>query len=129
MRKLLLAGIVAAMVATPALAAMDTVPLAPADEAAIQHAMDVFIQDHTLDGHYTVYDALGAGTVPLSFKLIHPGVRMIGGFYVSCVDFVDAKGTLYDIDMMVAKQGDHYKVFQDLIHAVGAERRAYHNER
>jgi signal transduction histidine kinase len=129
MRSLLLAGIVVAVLATPALAAMDIVPLAPADEAAIQGAMNVFIKDHTKDGHYVVYDALGAGMVPLTFKLIHPGVRMIGGFYVSCIDFNDAKGTLYDIDMMVAKEGAHYKVYQDLIHAVGGERRAYHNER
>jgi len=129
MRNLLLAGIAAIVLATPALAAMDTVALAPADEAAIQDAMDAFIKDHTLGGHYTVYDALGAGTVPLTFQLIHPGVRMIGGFYVSCIDFTDAKGTLYDIDMMVAKDAGHYKVYQDLIHAVGGERRAYHNER
>jgi hypothetical protein len=129
MRNFLLAGIIAAVVATPALAAMDTVPLAASDEAAIQDAMDVFIKDHMKDGHYTVYDALGAGMVPLTFKQVHEGVRMIGGFYVSCVDFVDAKGTLYDIDLMVANDGRHYKVYQDLIHAVGTERRAYHNER
>jgi len=129
MRRFVLAGIVAAMVAAPALAAMEPVALAPSDEAAIQGAMDAFIKDHMHDGHYTVYDALGAGTVPLTFKQIHEGVRMIGGFYVSCIDFVDAKGTLYDIDLMVARDGDHYKVFQDLIHAVGGERRAYHNER
>lgn len=129
MRNFLLAGIVAALLATPALAAIDVVALSPADEAAVQDAMGAFIHDHTKDGHYTVYDALGAGVVPLTFKQIHAGVRMIGGFYVSCLDFVDARGTLYDIDLMVAREGDHFKVYQDVIHAVGGERRAYHNER
>lgn len=129
MRKLLLAAFAAVLLAVPALASMQTIDLAPGEEAAIQKAMTTFVQDHTVKGHYVMYDALGAGFVPLTFKLIHPGVRMIGGFYVSCLDFVDADGTLYDIDLMVSKNDKGFVVQQDVVHGVGGKVRPYHNER
>lgn len=129
MRKLLLAAFAAVVLAMPAMAAMETMDLPPGDEAAIQKAMTTFVKDHTVQGHYTMYDALGAGFVPLTFKQIHPGVRMIGGFYVSCLDFVDADGTLYDIDLMVAKADKGFVVQQDVVHGVGGNVRPYHNER
>jgi len=125
MRKLLLPALAVLLLAGPASAS----GLADADRLQIQAAMRHYVEDNLVDGAYPLYDALNGGFRHLTFKLLHPDVVEMSGFYVSCLDFVDEKGAAYDIDFMVAKGEHGYRVVQDIIHAVDGHKRAYHHER
>jgi|TARA_B110000495_G_scaffold192771_1_gene197293 hypothetical protein len=59
---------------------------------------------------------------------LHKGVVKKGPFYVSCADFVDAKGRAYDLDFLVAGKGETLRVLQALVHSVDGEKRPYHLE-
>jgi hypothetical protein len=128
MRGIVTTGLVMGLFSLPALSMADR-DLDPGTEAQIQKAMRDHIVASQMDGGYVIYDALGGGFKHLTFKQVHPGVVQMSGFYVSCIDFVDEGGLLYDIDFMVAK-GDHgYRVYRDLIHAVDGKVRSFHRER
>ena len=94
----------------------------------IKTAMGVHIQDNAINGKYVIFDARNGNLKKLSLKELHQGVVKKGDFYVSCADFVDAKGKLYDLDFLVAKKGDQYRVVQSLVHAVDGNKRKYHVE-
>jgi hypothetical protein len=128
MRNLLRAALAAACLTLPVAAA--AAPDVPEPvRLAVQEAMRHHVTENLTGGTYVVYDTLAGGFRHLTFRELHPGVVTIGGYYVSCLDFVDEKGVPYDVDFMVSK-GDHgYRVVQDLIHAVDGQTRAYHRER
>lgn len=127
MRKLLLSMLAGLFLAGTAFAFGGGV--AEKDRIQIQEAMRHHVEANLVDGKYPLYDALNGGFKHLRFKLLHPDVVEMQGFYVSCLDFVAEDGTAYDIDFMVAK-GDHgFRVVQDIVHAVDGRKRAYHRER
>ena len=94
----------------------------------INTAMGTHIQDSVINGQYIIFDARNGNLKKLTLKELHQGVVKKGDFYVSCADFVDAKGTFYDLDFLVAKKGSQYRVVQSLVHAVDGNKRKYHVE-
>lgn len=96
--------------------------------SAIKNAMGKHVTSHTVGQHYVVYDAVKGNLKKLTFKNIHTGVVKKGDFYVSCADFVDAKGRLYDLDFLVAKTKQGFRVIQPVVHAVDGKKRPYHVE-
>ncbi len=94
----------------------------------IQQAMKAYIERNTLDGKYIIYDAVKGEMKRLKFKDIHKGIDRKGEFYVSCVDFVDGAGNLYDVDLLVAPKDGSMQVFQALVHAINGKKREYHIE-
>lgn len=128
MRKLLLAGLVVGLIAAPAFS-MDARDIDPGTRTEVQKAMRKHIVESQMAGAYVIYDALAGGFKHLTFKQVHPGVVVMSGFYVSCLDFVDENGVTYDIDFMVAKGENGYRVYRDVIHAVDGQKRSYHRER
>ena len=95
---------------------------------AIKQAMVEHVAATTIEGRYVIYDAVEGKLKKLKFAELHDGVVKKGDFFVSCADFVDATGQKYDLDFLVAKQGDGLRVFQGLVHSIDGEKRAYHLE-
>ena len=53
--------------------------------------------------------ALAQGSIPeplrLEFDYVHQGVKPHEDGYLACVDFKDAAGTVYDVDVVVSPSG------------------------
>ena len=95
----------------------------------IQAAMQQHIQQNRIGDSYVIFDGQAGGLKRLSLQKLHAGIVKKGDFYVSCADFNDAKGELYDLDFLVSPDGNGgYKVIQSLVHAVAGKKRAYHVE-
>lgn len=92
-----------AFISTIVLAADDpTIQSEPRQNS--QSAMKTHIDQNSFNNKYIIYDAVAGPMKRLSFKELHAGLVKKGGFYVSCADFVDDKGNLYDIDLLVAEE-------------------------
>jgi hypothetical protein len=98
------------------------------ERVAIKTAMGQHVQANTLKANYIIYDNQKGELKKLTLDNIHEGIVRKGDFFVSCADFKDASGKLYDLDFLVAKQGDDYRVIQALVHAVDGKKRPYHLE-
>lgn len=94
----------------------------------VKTAMGEHISQNTIGSHFVIYDSVKGHLKKLSFKKLHDGVVKKGDFYVSCADFVDASGKLYDLDFLVAKTQNGFRVLQPLVHAVNGKKRPYHVE-
>ena len=94
----------------------------------IKTAMGAHIQDGVINGQYVIFDANNGALKKLTLEELHQGAVKKGEFYVCCADFVDAKGKLYDLDFLVAKKGNQYRVVQSLVHAVDGNKHKYHVE-
>jgi len=92
--------------------------------AGIQSAMQAFVTGNTVDGRFVIYDAVAGELKQLTFDNLHEGIVKKGGFYVSCADFVDARWATYDLDFLVAEEGDAYRALEGVVHSVNGEKRA-----
>jgi len=90
-----------------------------------QKAMTSYITGNTYDGNYVIYDAVDGKLLKLDFKSLHTGIVKKGDFYVSCADFADNKGNLYDIDFLVGEKDKQFSVIQALVHSVNGNKRKY----
>ena len=90
-----------------------------------QKAMTSHIMGNTYDGKYVIYDAVDGKLLKLDFKSLHTGIVKKGDFYVSCADFADNKGNLYDIDFLVGEKDEQFSVIQALVHSVNGNKRKY----
>jgi len=59
---------------------------------------------------------------------LHDGIVKKGDFYVSCADFVDAKGNTVDMDFMVIPSGNKMIATQAILHKIDGKKRKYHLE-
>lgn len=98
------------------------------ERVAIKTAMGHHVQANTLNSSYIIYDNQKGELKKLTLDNIHEGIVRKGDFFVSCADFRDTSGKLYDLDFLVAKQGNDYRVIQALVHAVEGKKRPYHLE-
>lgn len=94
---------------------------------SIQKAIQTHIEQSLDAGRFVIFDGKAGVLRRLSFDKVHPGIVRNGGFYASCADFSDGK-TRYDVDFLVTRIGDDYKVMEALIHKVDAEKRPYRVE-
>jgi hypothetical protein len=94
----------------------------------IQTAMREFIADNTVDGVYRHYDPVGGQLLQLALEELHAGIVRKGDFYVSCADFVDARGGVVDLDFLVIENGDEVRVSQAIVHKADGVKRPYHLE-
>ncbi len=115
------------MIAEGALAGNDP-SIKGALRADIQKAMSSHIDGHQVSGSYMHYDAVDGKLIRLKLEELHSGIVKKGDYYVSCADFVDDKGRLYDLDFLVAGNRDNLTVFQAVVHKVNSEKRVYHLE-
>ena len=123
---LIIAGLVLT-IASPALAGDDP-SIKGKQRESIKKAMSDHIEGVSIDEHYTVYDVVNGELKKLKLKELHEGIVKKGDYFVSCADFVDPQGTLYDIDFLVGAKDDSYLVVLNVIHAVDGKKRKYHVE-
>lgn len=55
----------------------------------------------------------------------HSGVKSEKNFHASCADFTDEKGRKYDIDFLVSKSADGFKVVQPIVHSINGKKNRY----
>jgi hypothetical protein len=87
--------------------------------------MTSHITSNTYDGKYVIYDAVDGKLLKLDFKSLHKGIVKKGDFYVSCADFADNTGNLYDLDFLVGEKDGQFSVIQALVHSVNGNKRKY----
>ncbi|HEV8184546.1 MAG TPA: hypothetical protein VGP40_01230 [Chthoniobacterales bacterium] len=59
---------------------------------------------------------------------LHEGIVKKADFYVSYADFTDASGKKFDLDFLVLRDGENFKIADAVVHAVDGEKRPYHLE-
>ncbi|HSG06560.1 MAG TPA: hypothetical protein VLB09_09215, partial [Nitrospiria bacterium] len=64
-------------------------------------------------------------TRALKFGKVHKGVMKHKDGFVACVDMMDGE-TLVDLDFVVSKDGEEYRVSKVAIHMVGDEKQKGH---
>ena len=114
-----------AMLASVAAQAADDPSIWGEKRADVQSAMLRHINDRHLDGKYVMFDGMDASLMQLTFDDLHKGIVRKGEFFVSCADFRDAYGEIYDLDFLVADTDEGYRVMQTVVHKVGNEKRKY----
>jgi len=96
--------------------------------AGVQSAMNDHVKENTLGEEYIIYDSGDGNVKGLTFKELHSGIVTKGDFYVSCADFTDSSGNLYDVDFLVAESNGELRVYQALVHKINGEKRKYQVE-
>ena len=95
---------------------------------SIQKAMQMHVNDNTVNGNYYIYDAVTNDVKSLKYKKLQSGIVKKENFYVSCADFTDDTGKLYDMDFLVAEHDGSYKVVDSILHKVDGEERKYETQ-
>ena len=113
--------------AIPALAADDP-SIKGKTRTDVQAAMNTHVTDNTISEEYVIYDAADSKVKGLTFKELHSGIVKKGDFYVSCADFTDASGNMYDVDFLVGKTDGGFRVYQAIVHKLNGEKRPYEVE-
>ena len=125
MRKISI-GLMLLALALPAIVWSGDDPSIPKeDKAKIQAAMDTHIQGLSDKKGLPVFDHKAQAVVHLKFKELHSGVAKKGDYFVSCADFIDSAGTLYDIDLLARPSGDQYMIVESFVHKKGGEKFPY----
>ncbi len=94
----------------------------------IQLAMSTHVTENSIKGQYLIYDSKKGELKHLKMTKLHDGIVKKGEFFVSCADFEDQQGKVYDLDFLVSSKGDGYRVIQSIIHAENGNKRKYHIE-
>ena len=94
----------------------------------IQASMKKHVDDLTVDGTYHIYDPTAGRLHRLKLDKVHEGIVKKSDFYVSCADFTDASGKKFDLDFLVLRDGENFKIADAVVHAVDGEKRPYHLE-
>jgi len=90
--------------------------------------MQDLIARNTVDGVYWHYDAVSGELLGLRLAEVHEGIVHKGSYYVSCADFKDEGGNVYDLDFLVLPTGDELRAVQALVHKSDGVKRPYHLE-
>lgn len=102
--------------------------IATSHRDAIQAGMVKYIEamtDHNGNGKFPIYDPSVKAVIQLKFEKLHDSVEVHGRdnpYFVTCADFVDDKGALYDLDFLVSRK---YEVVIVLIHAKDGKKTKY----
>lgn len=100
--------------------------ISPAEKEKVIAAMVDYIKSNsTSTGNFLIMDSQEKMTKSLKFAKVHEGVMKHQDGFVACVDMM-AGETLVDVDFVVSKEGEEYRVSKIAIHKVGAEKRKGH---
>ena len=95
---------------------------------AIQTAMGNHIKDVSEkngNGMFPIFDPGQKTVVQLKFDRLHDFVVIRGKdypYFISCADFTDKNGVIYDLDFLVSK---NHEVVAVLIHAINNKKTKY----
>ena len=86
------------------------------------------MKKNKINNDYVLYDPVTGKLLRMELVELHTGIVSKDDFYVSCADFRDVDGNLYDIDFMVAGSGENMSVYQALVQKDKDGKRKYHLE-
>ncbi len=95
---------------------------------AIQTAMANHIKDVSEkngNGMFPIYNPSQRTIIQLKFDKFHDSVEIKGRdypYFISCADFTDKNGVIYDLDFLVSK---NHEVVAVLIHAINNKKTSY----
>lgn len=75
-------------------------------------------EDSQLKGSFLILDPRGRDPVALDFDHVHEGVKPHQDGFVACVDFKDRASKVYDVDVVVGKDGERMKVQELFMHKI-----------
>lgn len=82
-------------------------------------AIDRYLQkDIEVKKSFLIVDPRSGEPVRLTFDHVHQGVKLHAKGYLACVDFTDAAGSLYDVDVVVGGSGSEMTVQEVFVHKV-----------
>ena len=96
--------------------------------AGVRSAMYEFVAGQTIDGRVLHFDAVDDELRRLRFSKLHEGIVKKGEFYIACADFVNEKDAVVDLDLLVRREDDSFRMIQAIVHAVSGKKRKYHLE-
>jgi hypothetical protein len=94
----------------------------------IQLSMQNFVNAHTINGTFYIYDPIDNKLLNLKLKELHPGIVKKGNFYASCADFTEPGGKIVDLDFLVIPADHSLRTVQAVVHAVDGKKRPYQLE-
>lgn len=94
---------------------------------AIHQKTQDYIAENTVGGTYRFYDVVTNEVVRLKFKKLHGGIRTTDDFFMSCADFENEDGVLFDMDFLLIQNEDgQFVVTQPYLHAIEKQHRPFH---
>jgi hypothetical protein len=78
-------------------------------------------RDVAIKQSFLIVDSRTGEPLKLAFDHVHQGVKPEGGGYLACVDFKDAAGKVYDVDVVVDVAGAEPRVTAVHLHKIGGE--------
>lgn len=97
-------------------------PEAPETSEAVRDAIERYVRhDVEVKGAFLMLDPRTGEPLELTFDHVHEGVNPKGDDYVACVDFRDASGRLYDVDLVVDLEGEEAEVTDISLHKVDGQ--------
>lgn len=93
--------------------------LSDEQRATVLEAIESYVrQDSAIKGGFLVVDPHSSQPLMLTLDHVHSAVKPDGDRYLACVDLKDARGQLYDVDVVVALEGDSPRVEAVRMHKV-----------
>ena len=94
-------------------------PIPEKTEQQALEAIERYVKrDVELKDGFLIVDPRTKTPLRLEFDYVHTGVKSHPDGYLACVDFKDASGTVYDIDVVVAGSGEKMAVYDVFVHKV-----------
>lgn len=94
---------------------------------AIRQKTREYIAANTVSGTYHFYDVVTNEVIQLKFKKLHGGIRTTDDFFMSCADFENEDGTLYDMDfLLIQNETGEFVVTQPYLHGIDKQHRPFH---
>lgn len=81
------------------------------DKAALQAAMQRYIDRHLVDGTYLYMDEKAGEVRALYPQKAHPLILRMGKYFILCSDFRDADNKAVNVDFYMARNGNDFVVF------------------
>lgn len=117
----LLVALTLTALAGAAPAATQEEPDAATQERVIAAIEDYVRQDVELKETFLIVDPRSGEPLKLAYDHVHEGIHPEGeGAWRACVDFTDAAGTLYDVDVVV-ELGERAEIDRVFVHKVDGE--------
>lgn len=75
-------------------------------------------EDQSIKGSFLITDPRSPAPLALIFDHVHQAVKADPEGYLACVDLKDTSGRLYDVDVVVERAGERFKVREVRLHKV-----------
>ncbi len=94
-------------------------PLTDEQRQAVLASIESYVrQDSAIKGGFLIVDPRTSEPLALTLDHVHSAVKPDGDRYLACVDLKDARGQLFDVDVVVALDGDAPRIETVRLHKV-----------